>query len=321
MARVRLTDDPDWSAVGRLTVVCLLPDGRVALTPEGRVPGDRLAPGEHPLDACLRIPLAQAGFRYQHFHPFALDGGHLYGWVEGDVYHTPPVEPLVGTPAGVADVADPTDAALVAEAVADHRALPPEMWFREGVRSMTRAYLAGTTPEQGSGFGRDAAAWRAARLEVADAVPRSGTFLDVGCANGHLAASVVDWCAERGLAVEPYGVDLAPDLVAEARRRLPHWADRFWVGNAVDWAHPEARRFDVVHTLIDCVPAGLRGAMLDHSLAAPGGRLVVSHYSAPAGGRTDDLLRGLGYEVGGFCPSHERKRAAAGTAWIPAPGG
>jgi hypothetical protein len=33
---------------------------------------------------------------------------------------------------------------------------------------------------------------------------------------------------------------------------------------------------------------------------APGGRLVVSHYSAPAGGRTDDLLRGLGYEVGAF---------------------
>jgi hypothetical protein len=80
----------------------------------------------------------------------------------------------------------------------------------------------------------------------------------------------------------------------------------------------------VVHTLIDCVPARLRRAMLGHSLAAlvaPGGRLVVSHYSAPAGGRTDDLLRGLGYEVGGFCPSHDRERAAAGTAWIPAPGG
>ena len=154
MARVRQSDDPDWSAVGRLTLVCLLPDGRVALTPEGRVPSDRLAPGEHPLDACRRIPLAQAGFRYQHFHPFALDGGHLYGWVEGDVYHTPPVQPLVGTPAGVADVVGPADAALVAEAVADHGALPAEVWFREGVRSMTRAYLAGTTPEQGSGFGK-----------------------------------------------------------------------------------------------------------------------------------------------------------------------
>src|SRR5918995_932583 len=171
MARVRLTDDPDWSAVGRLTLVCLLPDGRVALTPEGRVPSDRLAPGEHPLDACLRIPLAQAGFRYQHFHPFALDGGHLYGWVEGDVYHTPRVEPRVGTSA---DVADPADAALVDEALVDHRVLPPEVWFREGTRTMTRAYLAGTTPEQGSGFGRGPAAWRAARLQVGDAAHRSG---------------------------------------------------------------------------------------------------------------------------------------------------
>jgi hypothetical protein len=83
----------------------------------------------------------------------------------------------------------------------------------------------------------------------------------------------------------------------ERRRRQHREADEQPGG------HLEGRRLDVVHTLIDCVPAGLRRAMLDHSLVAlvaPGGRLVVSHYSAPAGGRTDDLLRGLGYEVGGF---------------------
>ncbi|HET6952176.1 MAG TPA: class I SAM-dependent methyltransferase [Acidimicrobiales bacterium] len=316
MPKVRLTADPDdWSIVRRLTLVCLMPDGRVALTPDGRVPSDDLAPGEHPLDACLRIPLEHAGFRYQHFHPFALDGDHLYGWVEGDRYHSPPVEPTFGPPAGAAD------AALIGEALADHAALPPETWFRDGTRSMERAYLRGTTPEQQSGFGRGAAAWRAARLEVADAVAGSGTFLDVGCANGHLGASVAAWCGERGLRVEPYGIDLAPGLVALARRRLPQWADRFWVGNALDWVHPGGRRFDAVHTLLDCVPSGLARAMLGHALAAlvaPGGRLVVSHYAAAAGTRTDEVLAGLGYAVGGWCPSHDAHRMAAGTAWITA---
>jgi hypothetical protein len=42
--------------------------------------------------------------------------------------------------------------------------------------------------------------------------------------------SVAAWCAERGLAIEPYGVDISPALAELARRRLPQWADRIWVG-------------------------------------------------------------------------------------------
>jgi hypothetical protein len=82
-----------------------------------------------------------------------------------------------------------------------------------------------------------------------------------------------------------HGGDDRRRLTDERRRRQHREADEQPGG------HLEGRRFDVVHTLIDCVPAGLRRAMLDHSLAAlvaPGGRLVVSHYSAPPGGRTDE---------------------------------
>ena len=46
--------------------------------------------------------------------------------------------------------------------------------------------------------------------------------------------SIAAWCAERGLTIQPYGIDLAPGLVELARRRLPHWADRIWLGNAID---------------------------------------------------------------------------------------
>jgi hypothetical protein len=55
---------------------------------------------------------------------------------------------------------------------------------------------------------------------------------------------VAAWCAERGLAIEPYGVDISPALAELARRRLPRWADRIWTGNAVDWQPPGAMRFD-----------------------------------------------------------------------------
>jgi hypothetical protein len=54
----------------------------------------------------------------------------------------------------------------------------------------------------------------------------------VGCANGLLMESVAAWCAERGLAVEPYGVDISPALAELARRRLPRWDGRIWTGNA-----------------------------------------------------------------------------------------
>ena len=33
--------------------------------------------------------------------------------------------------------------------------------------------------------------------------------------------SVAAWCAERGLAIEPHGVDISPALAELARRRLP----------------------------------------------------------------------------------------------------
>jgi hypothetical protein len=59
-----------------------------------------------------------------------------------------------------------------------------------------------------------------------------------------------------------HGGDDRRRLTDERRRRQHREADEQPGG------HLEGRRFDVVHTLIDCVPAGLRRAMLDHSLAA-----------------------------------------------------
>lgn len=300
-----------------MTFVCIMPNGDVALRPDHTLPSDDLEQDEHPLDACLRIPLEQAGFRYQHFHPFGLDGGHLFGWVEGDRYHTPPVEPAIGIPN------DASEAALAAHAIKDHAAQPDEVYYRENVRTLERAYLLSSTPQGQSGFGGDAEAWRARRIDIANAIDHDGTFLDMGCANGYLAECVVAWCKERGIAIEPFGVDLAPELVSLAHRRLPQWADRFWVGNAVDWVHPEAKRFDFVHILLDAVPTSRRRDLIQHHLdftVAPGGRLLVSEYGVQAGTTTAQIVEQLGFRADGWSPSVDPVRPTAGTAWITPPG-
>ena len=132
-------------------------------------------------------------------------------------------------------------------------------WHEAMAALVVPPYLAADTPEAGSGSSRDAAGWEYARSLIADATTPGRTFLDVGCANGHLMESMAAW---RG--VEPYGVDISPELVEVARRRLPQWADRIWVGNAATWTPP--RRFDVVRTGLDYVPPDRRRAYVERLL-------------------------------------------------------
>src|SRR5262245_42814633 len=119
-------------------------------------------------------------------------------------------------------------------------------WHARMSALLVPAYLAGADPRAQSGYTGSEADWQHARSQVAEAIPRSGSFLDVACANGHLMESVVAWCAARGVAVEPYGLEIAPRLAGLARARLPRWADRIFEGNAAEWRPP--MRFDVVRT-------------------------------------------------------------------------
>jgi len=111
---------------------------------------------------------------------------------------------------------------------------------------MTPAYLAADNPRGQSGHGGDDARWTHARSLIADAIDRRGTFLDIGCASGYLMESIQRWCAEKGVAIEPYGLDIAPELADLAKSRLPHWAHRIFTGNALGWRPP--MRFNFVRT-------------------------------------------------------------------------
>jgi RimJ/RimL family protein N-acetyltransferase len=115
---------------------------------------------------------------------------------------------------------------------------------------------------------------------VADALDRDGAFLDVGCANGLLMESVVRWGQARGRVIEPYGLEIAPELAEVARTRLPAWADRIFVGNALCW-RPRCR-FDYVRASLEYVPPKRRRALvvwLLENVVAPRGRLIIGKFN------------------------------------------
>lgn len=291
-------DDVDWARVTHVTIVPFISYSNDVVIPDTGLPSDEVKSGEHPIvDAVLRIPLEHCGFRRQGTHVFALgeDGAHVAVWVTGDRYtgdrsHRRDSYWWTGDPRTVDDplvqlAADARDKLTHDERVADMR------------RILDPAYLNADTPQGGSGYSGTIDDWTARRRHVADAITRDSTFLDVGCANGFLMECVVGWCAERNITVEPYGVDISPPLAQRARERLPEWADRIWVGDALTWSPPLT--FDVVHALLDSVMDADRRRLIDNLLTfvTPGGRLLLSQYGTTVTAR--QLVEPLGYVIDG----------------------
>jgi SAM-dependent methyltransferase len=172
-------------------------------------------------------------------------------------------------------------------------------------RELEPVYLAADNPRGQSGFSGDEARWEMARRVIADCVPRDGTFLDIGCASGLLMESVVAWAAERGVVVEPYGLDASAKLAELARSRLPEWADRIYTGDALTWDPP--RRFDVVRTELVYVPKEREREFVQRLVErflTPDGRLLICSYGssrrpAPLVEPIDEQLREMGFTVGG----------------------
>jgi SAM-dependent methyltransferase len=194
-------------------------------------------------------------------------------------------------------------------------------WHEAVAKVVTPAYLAGETPWEQSGKSGDLESWDQGRRPIMAAVDGDGTFLDVGCANGFLMESVRMWGAEVGLQIEPYGLDISPELAELARRRLPQWVDRIFVGNAREWTPP--RRFDYVRTGLDYVPLTRRRQLVEHLLehvVAPGGRLIVGVFNEEKHDRrTEERISSWGLEVVGRVDAeHRDPRVAYRAVWVDA---
>jgi len=150
-------------------------------------------------------------------------------------------------------------------------------WYEINKIYFTALYLSHDNPRAQSGHGGSAQHYAFAHLPIVDAIYRDGTFLDVGCANGHLMEMVHQWAAALGFDVPVFGLDISEGLLGLAKSRLPHWSEHFSLGNALYWK-PE-HKFDYVHIGgLGGVPEDDERALFDHLLehyVADGGRLIL----------------------------------------------
>lgn len=170
-------------------------------------------------------------------------------------------------------------------------------WFEDLKQVLETSYLKAPDPQGQSGFSGSLERWTRLRKPVADLVDRSGSFLDIGCANGFLLECLLEWARAKGLELVPYGLDLSERLVALARKRLPAFRDHLFVGNAWDWEPP--CRFDFVRAELCYVPPQCERAFVDRLLERflqPGGSLLVAEYRSSKEAHVEKLWvdEGLG---------------------------
>lgn len=193
-------------------------------------------------------------------------------------------------------------------------------WFGETRSLLENGYLPAETPWKQSGKSGSFEEWGRLRIPISECIETSGTFLDIGCANGFLLECLLDWTRRKGVRIEPYGVDYSEKLADLAKERLKDFADNIFVGNAWEWEPPT--RFDYVRTEVCYVPMNLAETYISRLLndfLVEGGKLLVAQYRSRREDLSrdwvDDHLSRLGFSVvenkSGFCGDGlERTRVA-----------
>ena len=195
-------------------------------------------------------------------------------------------------------------------------------WDHHTASLLEDAYVAAGSGPAGSGSSDPSeGAWRAKRQHLTVPMDRDGSWLDVGCANGHLLATLPSWVAERGVRVDPHGLELLPRVAEVARHAHPDLAAVIWTGSVMTWT--PSQRFRYVTATDDCVPPRSLRALVDRLLdlfVAPGGRLILSTYT-DAGEEPrplfDDLAR-AGRPPDGVIRIERPGRHPLLTAWLDA---
>ena len=161
--------------------------------------------------------------------------------------------------------------------------------------------------------------WRAKRQHLCVPMDRDGSWLDVGCANGFLLATLPVWCAERGVTIEPYGLELLPRVADLARALHQDLAERVWTGSVMHWSPP--RRFTYITAVEDQVPPTRLGDLVARLLDVylePGGRLIISAYANNDDPPRDlfDELAACGHQPSGRIYIERPGRGPLITAWL-----
>lgn len=182
-----------------------------------------------------------------------------------------------------------------------------KQWFERMKQELENAYLKHDEPWKQSGFAGPEERWIRCRKPFAKCIDQSGSFLDIGCANGYLLECLMRWVGERGVAIVPYGLDMSEKLIHLAKQRLPQYASNLFVGNAWYWKPP--LRFDFVRSEMNVVPEELQEEYVTRLLdefVLPSGRLLITEYRSSqddfSGKWIDERLDELGFKVA-YCKS------------------
>ena len=190
-------------------------------------------------------------------------------------------------------------------------------WFTSLKDELETAYIRSREPWKQSGYLGSEEQWIAARKPVADCIEKSGSFLDIGCANGYLLEFAVKWTSERNLKIIPYGIDISEKLIGLVKERLPEYAHNLYIANGWNWENP--RKFDYVRTELVYVPENLQKRYLEriiNTYMKEGGKLLVAEYGLssrpPNTSYIGNLLIAWGYNVidwkSGFYEGKEHTR-------------
>jgi SAM-dependent methyltransferase len=188
-------------------------------------------------------------------------------------------------------------------------------WHAEWQAIVVPAYLAAETPWGQSGKSGAADDWEWSRSHVADAIDRDGSFLDVGCANGYLMECLSRWTS---FDVEPFGLEIAPELADLARQRLPQWTHRIHVGNGLTWG--PAFDYTYVRAGLEYVPAARRLELVER-LVSYCERVIVGVFNEHESERTtEELLASWGFAVAGRSvrPNRHKPGMEYRVVWIDA---
>ena len=66
-----------------------------------------------------------------------------------------------------------------------------QQWFSSLKKELENAYLQHSEPWKQSGFSGPEERWIAYRKPIVDCIEKSGSFLDIGCANGYLLECIL----------------------------------------------------------------------------------------------------------------------------------
>lgn len=134
-----------------------------------------------------------------------------------------------------------------------------------------------------TGFGGTEEEWRFCREIITQAIDKSGTFLDLGCANGRLVFDLQKWMQEKGVNLDIFGVDFVPELIDKAQKRFPNATDHFQTADVTEYT--PNRQYDYIRTELGYFPGDKVKENLQRylTMVKTGGKLIVTKYDDDTG--------------------------------------